>query len=97
MWVEAGFQPDAFWHQTPDTFSLAMKGVRKRLEREAEDAITTAYNTAALAATAQAGKLKPLRHYLRKPGQKQSPDEMMAILRMFEARGAGMKITPLKR
>ena len=97
MWVESGFDPDAFWHQTPDTFSLAMTGVRKRLEREVENQIALAWQTGAFAATAQAGKLKPLRHYLRKPGQKQSPDEMMAVLREFQARGASMKITPLKR
>ena len=97
MWVEAGFEPDAFWHQTPATFSLAMQGVRKRLERQADDQIALAWQTGVFAATAQAGKLKPLRHYLRKPAQKQSSSEMLSILREFQARGAGMKITPLKR
>jgi hypothetical protein len=97
MWAQAGFDPDAFWHQTPDTFSLAMAGVRKRLEREADDQIALAWQTGVFAATAQAGKLKPLKHYLRKPGRKQSGEEMVAIMRQFQARGAAMKITPLKR
>lgn len=97
MWVDAGFDPDAFWHQTPDTFGLVMNGVRKRLEREADNRVALAWQTGVFAATAQAGKLKPLKHYLRKSGQKQSADEMIAIMRDFKARGANMKITPLKR
>jgi hypothetical protein len=97
MWVEAGFDPDAFWHQTPHTFGLAMNGVRKRLEREAEERVALAWQTGVFAATAQAGKLKPLKHYLRKQGQKQSAQEMLAIMRMFQASGAKMRITELKR
>jgi hypothetical protein len=97
MWVEAGFDPDAFWHQTPDTFTLAMKGVRKRLEREADDRVALAWQTGVFAATAQAGKLKPLKHYLRRPGQKQSASEMLAIMRTFQAGGAAMRITEIKR
>lgn len=96
MWVEAGFDPDAFWHQTPDTFSLAMAGARKRLEREAENQIALAWQTGVFAATAQAGKIKPLAHYLRKPGQRQSPEEMMAVMRSFQEGGAAMRITEIK-
>lgn len=101
MWVEAGLDPDNFWHQTPDTFSLAMKGVRKRLEREMDresDArIALAWHTGAFAAAAQAGKLKPLRSYIRKPMPIQKPSEMLANLREFQSRGAGMRITKIKR
>lgn len=97
MWIEAGFDPDSFWHQTPDTFSLAMQGVRKRLEREAELYISTAWHIGVFAAAAQAGKIKPLRHYLRKPGVAQKPNEMIAALREFQARGAKMKITRIRR
>jgi hypothetical protein len=97
MWVEAGFDPDNFWHQTPDTFGLTMKGVRKRMERESDAQITLAWQTGAFAASAQAGKLKPLRSYIRKPGPVQKPSEMLAHLREFQARGAGMKITKIAR
>jgi 3-hydroxy-3-methylglutaryl CoA synthase len=97
MWIEAGFDPDAFWHQTPDTFTLAMKAVRQRLERESDDRVVLAWQTGVFAAQAQAGKLKPLRHYLRKQGQRQSADEMLAIMRTFQACGAAMRISELKR
>lgn len=97
MWVEAGFDPDNFWHQTPDTFGLAMKGVRRRMERESDAQVALAWQTGAFAAAAQAGKLKPLRHYIRKPGPVQKPSEMLSILREFQARGAGMKITKIAR
>lgn len=97
MWVQAGFTPDTFWHQTPASFALSMKAVRKRLEREDDDRLVMAWQTAALCGAAQAGKLKPLKHYLRKPGPKQKQSDMLAILKEFQARGAGMKITPLKR
>lgn len=97
MWIEGGFDPDAFWHQTPDTFSLAMKAVRKRLEREADDRVALAWQSGVFAATAQTGKLKPLKHYLRRTGEKQSAQEMLAIMRTFQAGGAKMRITELKR
>lgn len=87
MWVEAGFGPDAFWHQTPHTFALAMTGVRKRLESEADARITQAWESAAFNAAAQAGKLKPLRHYLRKAGPKQSAKDMLAAFRTLAASG----------
>jgi hypothetical protein len=97
MWVESGFEPDAFWHQTPATFTLAMTGVRKRLERELDNQVALAWQSGMFSAAAQNGKLKPLKHYLRKSGAKQTPEEMLAVLRMFQDRGATMKITPLKR
>ncbi len=85
MWVESGFDPDAFWHQTPGTFALAMKGVRKRLERENDDRLALAWQTAAFGGAAQAGKLKPLKHYMRKSGP-QSPKEMVEMLKTMGAR-----------
>jgi len=86
MWAQAGFDLDAFWHQTPDTFSLAMKGVRKRLEREAQGQIVLAWHTGAFSSAAQAGKLKPLREYVDLPRPKQTPEQMLAVLREFKRR-----------
>lgn len=96
MWVRAGFPPDSFWIQTPRGFQLAMKGVRQRLKTEAEARTEQAWHTGAFGAAAQAGKLKPLRKYLRKSGQ-QTPAEMLAVLRSFQAKGAKMTIERIKR
>lgn len=93
MWVEAGFSPDLFWLQTPATFQLAMQGVRKRLERENDDRLRLAWETAAMSAAAQANKLKPLKYYLgQRNRKKQTPTEMLAVFRAFQANGAGMTI-----
>ena len=92
MWVDAGFSPDSFWQQTPRSFQLAMAGVRKRVEREGEGRIIGAWLTAAYSGAAQAGKLKPLKHYLKKPARRQTPQEMLAVFRSFHAAGAAMTI-----
>lgn len=97
MWIDAGFDPDAFWHQTPRTFQLVMQGVRKRGERAAEDAVRQAWDVAAMTSAAQVGKLKPLRHYLSKAVRKpQGPGEMLAMIKAIGA-GTDMKITRIKR
>ena len=89
MWVAAGFDPDAFWHQSPESFQIAMEGVRDRIEREAEMALHTAWHTAAFGAAAHTKEgLRPLKFYLRKP---QGPTEMLAALKAL-GRGSDMKI-----
>lgn len=96
MWIQAGFAPDAFWHQTPLHLQLAMQGVRKRLVAENEAETRVAWTTAAFSGAAQAGKLKPLRNYLRK-ARRQTPQEMLAVLKSFQAGGAKMKIERFDR
>lgn len=96
MWIEAGFNPDSFWLQTPDTFALAMTGTRKRLEREAEAALRASWHTGAFAAAAQAGKLKPLKHYQAQRDAAQEPHEMLAMLKSMGAR-SNMTIKRVKR
>lgn len=97
-WVEAGFSPDDFWHQTPRSYRLIMQGVRKRLEAEGRERTRQAWETGAFSAAAQSkGGLKPLRHYLPTPTKQQTPREMLAAMREFQARGARMKITRIKR
>lgn len=96
MWIDAGEREDTFWHQTPRSFQTVMRGVRKRMEREAEAQFRLAYDTAALVATAQAGKLKKLEHYLKQnPSGAQSPKEMLAALTTLG--GGTMKIRKIKR
>lgn len=90
MWVHAGFSPDTFWDQTPRHFQLAMKGVRKKLEGEAQARTALAYESGAFAGLAQAGKLKRLEHYTRK-GNVQTPREMAAAIQALGAK-SNMKI-----
>jgi hypothetical protein len=86
-WVEAGFAPDSFWDQTPATFQAVMQGAVKRAERDAEGQIAHAYHTALFnAGTKTKAGLKPLAHYLRKPGRKMSSKEMLANMKMLAAR-----------
>lgn len=96
MWLQAGFQPDDFWHQTPLHFQIAMRGVRKRHEIEADARIAQAWSTAAFSGAAQNGKLKPLKHYLRKTVETQRPHEMLAALKAHQSNGAGMTIRKIK-
>jgi hypothetical protein len=86
MWVEAGFQPDAFWPQSPRTFQLSMRGVRKRLFSQAENDLSLAWHVGAFSGAAGAGKLKPLRHYIKKPPRKMNPKEMLANMQMLAMR-----------
>jgi hypothetical protein len=86
MWIEAGFAPDAFYIQTPRHFQLAMQGVRARLESEADARLSLAWSTGAFSGAASAGKLKPLRHYIKKPPRKMSAKEMLANMNMLATR-----------
>lgn len=95
MWVQSGFMPDDFWHQTPRSFQLAMKATRKRLEGEAEARIRQSWETGAFSGTAYAGKLKPLSHYVKREGGPQSPRDMLAALKTIGA-GTNMKIKRVK-
>ncbi len=100
MWVDADFAPHLFWDENPGTFALAMEGVRKRMKREDDAGFARSYEIAILSATAQAGKLKTLAHYQRKRDagtRRQSPQEMLAVLKSLKANGAKMKISRVKR
>ena len=54
-WCAAGYDPDAFWHQTPRTFHAAMRGALSRARIEARTheriALNAAYQTAVLIRT----------------------------------------------
>lgn len=72
--------PDTFWTQTPRHFQLAMQGVRKRLDAEADARAALAYESGAFAGLAYHGKLKAFAHYQR-GGNEQSPEAMLAMLK----------------
>jgi hypothetical protein len=97
MWVQAGFPPNDFWQQTPRSFQLAMQGVRKRLENESQEQTRLAWEVGAFSAAAQAGKLKPLRHYLHPEKKAQAPREMLAALLAYQSGGAPMTIRKIER
>ncbi len=97
MWVQAGFSPDDFWHQTPAVFQMAMKGVRKRLEQQNHAATKQAWETGAFSAAGAAGKLKPLAPYTKSPRRPQTPKAMLAALMAYQAAGAKMNIRKLER
>lgn len=90
MWVQAGFSPETFWPQTPKHFQLAMRGIRKRLETDAQARTLLAYESGAFAGLAHHGKLKALKHYTRKSAA-QTPREMAAMIKSMGAR-SNMKI-----
>lgn len=70
-----------------------MEGAALAAKRQHEGELVLAWHTAAFGAAAQAGKLKRLTHYLpKKPQREQTPEEMLAVLREFKARGANMNI-----
>lgn len=97
MWVQAGFAPDDFWHQTPAVFQLAMQGVRKKVEQQVQLATRQAWETGAFAASGSAGKLKPLSHYLKPQSRAQAPRAMLAALLAHQSAGAKMTIRKIER
>lgn len=84
MWIQGGFSPDSFWHQTPLHFQLAMRGVRKRLENESEARLHLAYETGAFSGLANHGQLKALANY--KPKKPQTVKDAIEVLKGLGAR-----------
>lgn len=96
MWIQSGFVPDDFWHQTPRHFQLAMQGVRKRLKSEADSRTAQAWQAGAFSGLAANGKLKPLKTYLS--GTKaQTPQAMLAAMLAHQSGGAKMTIRKIER
>lgn len=95
MWAQAGFRPDDFWHQTPLHLQLVMRGVRKRLEQEAESRSAQAYETGAFGGLAHHGKLKAFSHYRGENTKARTPQEMLKMLQSMGS-GSNMKIKRVK-
>lgn len=69
------------------------------MKRERDERLTLAWDSAALTATAMAGKLKPLDHYLErlKPRRRGDVPAMIAVLEEAAARSGGaMTITRVR-
>lgn len=74
-----------------------MQGVRARLELLAEEGTRQSWEAAAFSSLAAVGKLKALRYYLRQRRPGQTPKEMLAVMREFQARGARMTIRRIEK
>lgn len=67
-----------------------MRGVRKRMKREAEDRIALAWQTGAFTGASQSkAGLKPLNHYLKRPAPKMAAAEMIATMKSLASIQAG--------
>lgn len=71
-----------------------MRGVRKRMENDAQARTAQAYEAGAFAGLAHHGKLKALKHYTGK-SKAQSPRQMAALIQSMGAR-SNMKINRIK-
>ena len=87
--------PDAFWNQTPRHFQLAMQGVRRRFDAEADARAVLAYESGAFAGLAHHGKLKAFSHYQRKE-EAQPPEQMLALLKSMAGK-SNMTVKRVKR
>ena len=66
-----------------------MEGAGLAAERQAEMALFQAWHGEAFA---REKRLKPLSKYIKSGARKQSPEELLAAFRDFQARGAKMEI-----
>jgi hypothetical protein len=69
-----------------------MEARARAAKREHENAVSLAWHTAAFTGAAMNGKLKKLDHYIVRPKRVQTPEEMLAVFRQFQSRGANMTI-----
>lgn len=92
MWCSYGFSPDTFLDQTAATFAASLRGKAKVREQEAERDLSLAWHTGAFVGAAYAGKLKRLSEYQGKKPPKQSPRDMLAVLKGLRENGAPMNI-----
>src|SRR3546814_7248286 len=74
----AGFDPDAFWRQTPRSYQSAMRGAAIRARIDGEKDIALAHT---IASFSRAKKLERLDHYLRPRGRSKATmlDRLKAI------------------
>jgi hypothetical protein len=93
--VAAGFDPDAFWKQTPRSFVTIMQGAARAAKREHDEGTARAWLTANFSAAAQCGKLKCLSSYVKVERKRQSTDEMLAVLRSIAGSGTPLNIRKL--
>lgn len=92
MWVEAGFPPETFWHQTERSFANALAGA-------ARHRIKMAWQIAAFTGAAFVGKLKGPEEYLPDSRPIGTPGAMktLGFLMRLQRRGIPMQIERVER
>jgi hypothetical protein len=90
--VAAGFDPAAFWNETPRSFVTIMEGAGRAAERKFDRELLVAHQGAAWVGAAYAGKLKPFKHYRPEKTREQSPGDMIGTLMALQDMGAPMTI-----
>lgn len=81
MALDPDNKEDEFWDMTPRRYMIHMRAARRRLEREDEDRIELAWNTAHFS---RVEKLRPLKSYLKKRGK---PEKVPAEQVLHRLRG----------
>jgi hypothetical protein len=87
--VAAALDPDAFWHQTPDSYAAIIGGVVQRAKHDNEMVVRSAHVVASLHALAAHGKLKPVAEYLPRDDKA----DRAALVARFQALAAQGKMT----
>ena len=91
MWVELGGDLDAFWRQTPKTFSIFVRGRERAREEESRRANYQAWLTARLTGFA---KVPDFDDIFRPTGQRDDPARMEATAKTIAATGWGEYTPP---
>lgn len=72
QWVQAGFPPSDFWHQTPRRLFIILKAVAASIEARRDELIWHAYHVACLT---NADPIPSLESLLTQPAGKSPPME----------------------
>jgi hypothetical protein len=91
--VAAALDPDAFWHQTPDSYAAIIGGVVQRAKHDNEMVVRSAHVVASLHALAAHGKLKPVSEYLPRDEDEAARADRAALVARFQALAAQGKMT----
>lgn len=85
-WCASGYDPDAFWRQSPRSFASAMGGARDRMRREGERDLVLAHLGVVFHRTKM---LHPVEHYLRRQPAARGRVNLLERVRAIAARTGG--------
>lgn len=87
-WVASGSDPARFWNITIREADREMRGIQKRMEREADERMSLAWHIVALDRTKKLPKLETLLRASSRQKRQQTPDEhLVAMKSIFLAFG----------
>lgn len=87
LWIEAGFDPDAFWRQTPRLYDIAIQAKTRAADAQHRQDAWLALTTAALVRRDRKAPWPTLEQLTAKPkaARKQTPEEMKAAFASVRA------------